>query len=298
MKPSILGQLFRAGLGGILAGSFLAPLAAEEMQVTKNLSYTSIPGVSENELSLDIYAPSEASPKNLRPVIVMIHGGAWAIGDKGNSNVGPAKAAYFTARGFVYISINYRLAPGSKYPANIQDVASALAWIDDKTKDYGGDRKNIFLMGHSAGAHLAALVAVDDRWLKEKQKSPAILRGIILLDCAAFDLTQKAIGSEGANPDMVEAAFGTNPVTWKDASPLQHAIPGKNFPPFLIFHADRRVSQMASEQFAAALRQSGGKATTFHAVGKNHRAINADIGQEGDPTTSRILEFLTTQPED
>lgn len=295
MQSSTLVRVFRAGLGGLLTGCLLTPLGAEEMKVSKNLTYARIAGVAENELSLDIYTPPEASPKNLRPVVVMIHGGGWAMGDKANSNVGPAKAAYFTAEGFVYISINYRLAPGAKYPANIQDVAAALAWIDDNAAKYGCNRESIFLMGHSAGAHLAALVAMDDRWLTEKQKSPALLRGVILLDCAAFDLTQKAIGSEGANPDMVEAAFGTDPKTWQSASPLQHATLGKSFPPLLIFHADRKVSQAASEQFATALLQAGGTAKVFHAEGKNHRTINTDIGQAGDPTTARILNFLTAK---
>ena len=91
--------------------------------------------------------------------MVYVHGGGWKRGDK--SRVGE-KVEFFTGRGWVFVSVNYRLLPEGAHPANVNDVARALAWVHDHATDYGGDPDRLFLMGHSAGAHLAALVATSE----------------------------------------------------------------------------------------------------------------------------------------
>jgi acetyl esterase/lipase len=130
------------------------------MTTNKNIPYIVIAGVDPNLLSLDVYAPAKA--KDL-PVVLMIHGGGWANGDKANRDVGTNKARYFTAQGYVYVSINYRLSPAVQHPTHIEDVASAVSWVLENIATYGGDPARLTLMGHSAGAHLLLVSAPDWR---------------------------------------------------------------------------------------------------------------------------------------
>jgi len=143
-----------------------------------NLPYATIPGVNPNLLSLDVYAP--ATGQN-HPVIVMVHGGGWQRGDKANANIATNKYRHFTQAGYVFVSINYRLSPAVKHPAHVQDVAKALAWVAKNINRYSGNPARIYLMGHSAGAHLAALVATDQRYLEAAGENLQLLKGVILL---------------------------------------------------------------------------------------------------------------------
>ncbi len=159
-----------------------------------NIPYASMPGVDPNLLSLDIYKPKSSSTnpqQTNKPVVVMIHGGGWRTGDKGNAPQGRQKASFFTGHDFVYVSVNYRLSPAVQHPAHVEDVAKALAWVADHIAGYSGDPKRIFLMGHSAGAHLAALVTADEAYLNKLGKSPSMLSGVILLDSAGYDIPAK-----------------------------------------------------------------------------------------------------------
>ncbi len=153
-----------------------------------NIPYARMSGVDPNLLSLDIYRPKSSSTNAQKPVVVMIHGGGWRTGDKGSESQGRQKASFFTGHGFVYVSANYRLSPEVQHPAHVEDVAKALSWIFDNIASYGGDPKRIFLMGHSSGAHLAALVTADEAYLNKLGKSPAMLSGVILLDSAGYDI--------------------------------------------------------------------------------------------------------------
>ena len=174
----------------------------------------------------------------------------------------------------------------------MQDVASALAWIHKNAAKYSGDPKRIFVMGHSAGAHLAALVATDDRRLKAAGADLSILSGAILLDGAGYNIPRQINLGERVE-DLYTAAFGTDPAVWRDASPVEHVASGKGIPPFLIVHAGgRAASRIQAENLAEALRAAGGKAEIFHAAGHNHGSVNRDIGLPNDATTKRVFEFL------
>ena len=102
-----------------------------------DVPYATIEGVDPKLLSLDLYAPQNAGRQ---PVMVMIHGGGWRNGDKANAGMTRTKVPFFVGRGYVYVSINYRLssAPDVKHPLHVQDVAAALAWVHDHVAEYGG----------------------------------------------------------------------------------------------------------------------------------------------------------------
>lgn len=258
-----------------------------------NIPYAQIPGTEANLLSLDVYAPN-AVPKGGAPVVMMVHGGGWRTGDKANGALGSEKAAFFTSQGYVYVSINYRLSPAVKHPAHAEDVARAIAWTAQHIGDYGGNPAKITLMGHSAGAHLAALVATDGRYLEKLGKSPSMLNGVILLDTAGYDIPRN-LGelSEGPiNAALYENAFGKDRDTWVEASPITYVKEGQKLPRFLVFYTDRKSSGPISKEFVSAINKAGGEASDVLATGKSHSTLNRDIGQPGDGPSKLILEFL------
>jgi len=269
---------------------FVLPVIAHEefkgIEIFKDLPYTEIKGVSPNLTSLDIYTP--VIGENC-PVIVFIHGGTWSLGDKNGLNY---KTIAFTKANFVYVSINYRLSPDIEHPIHASDVAWAIAWIYRHISDYGGDPQNIFLLGHSAGGHLAALIATDEHYLKDLGFSTKIIRGVIGLDSAAYHLPT-LIRSEPENYYLFEMAFGDDPEMWEKASPIYYVEKGKSIPPFLLIYAgDREVSKMVNLAFAQALQISNYQIHLYYASDKDHISIERDLGKLGDNTIEKIFRFI------
>ncbi len=270
------------------------------MMVYQDIPYAQIEGVDPNLLSLDIYTPLAGGPGTPPPagddpVLVMIHGGSWRDGDKKTAAVAGLESQVFTSHGIIYVSLNYRLAPAAKYPAPAQDVAAALAWIHTYIGHYGGDPGRIYVIGHSAGGQLAALVATDERYLAAHGLKLESLRGVILLEGVGLDIP--AMIAPDTQP-MFENAFGTDPAVWREASPLVHVSAGKGIPPFLLFVAgEDGKAGPTSQEMAAALTAAGIQSWLVTAEGRSHATILTGIGSPGDPVTARILEFLeATKP--
>ncbi|HEV2567340.1 alpha/beta hydrolase [Sphingomonas sp.] len=193
---------------------------------------------------LDVYVPRKIgdSPHFLRPVIVFFYGGSWNSGDRrGYSFVGRALAA----RGFVTVIPDYRLVPEVTYPGFVEDGAAAVRWVRAHAKDYGGDGERIVLAGHSAGAYIAAMLAVDTRWLGADRKAVRGLAGL----AGPYDFVPFTVGAS-------QAAFGR----WPDAAetqPVTHA--DATAPPALLLTGagDTTVKPRNSEALAAKLRAAG-----------------------------------------
>jgi acetyl esterase/lipase len=240
---------------------------------------------------LDLHLPEAA--KTLQPVVVAIHGGGWAIGDKKNHSFVQPKTDWFNDHGFIVASVNYRLSPAVKHPVHIEDVCQAIAWIQKHIGKHGGDPNQLYLLGHSAGAHLAALAAVDQKRLKAAGVDPGGIRGAILIDGAAYDVPkQMRTGTPLARKEgMYANAFTLDPDTQKDASPaLQVTVKP---PPFLILHVKHRAdSATQAGTLQRALEAKGGSVTVVPVYGKTHMTINRDFGRIGDPTTKAAATFL------
>ncbi|MBU6303224.1 MAG: carboxylesterase family protein [Verrucomicrobia bacterium] len=117
----------------------MTPTASSaEVKRTLDIRYANTPDVEAKSQSLDVYAPKDAKAA---PVIIFIHGGGWRNGDKSNPAVGSQPAAHFCAEGFVFVSMNHRLTPAGKHPANIQDVAKAVAWVHNHIAEHGGEKE-------------------------------------------------------------------------------------------------------------------------------------------------------------
>lgn len=265
-----------------------------EVEVARDLTYLATPPVAAGGTTLDLYYTASApgaAPADPSPIVVFVHGGGWRRGDKAQH---AEKGEYFARAGFLFASINYRLYPDVDPATQALDVAQAVSWIARNAETYDADPTLVFLMGHSAGAHLAALAALDPTYLERARFPRQHLRGVVLLDGAGYDLLERQ-GSELARElDLLRTVFGDDPATLRRLSPI-HAIDidaGGAPPAFLVLHVPREASRQASEKLSARLRQAGGTAEVVETPGKSHRTLNRELGHDGDGPTTLVSTFL------
>jgi len=267
--------------------------AAAKMRIERDIAYVTDDGGRGKAQQLDLYAPKGGTA---HPIVIWIHGGGWRLGDKRS---GRDKAQPFVDQGYILVSINYRLEADSTFRQQAADVAAAIRWVFANALREGGDASSIFLLGHSAGAHLAALVSTDAGYLGRRRLTLPTLRGTILLDGAAYDIPQLVAQSGERLRKLYTTVFSEDEATQRAASPVTYVAPGKGIPPFLIAHvADRPASTAESSLFAAALREAGVEVTVFAAEGKTHASINRELGQPGDETTQQVFAFLDSHRAD
>lgn len=236
---------------------------------------------------LDVYSPAEG--RN-HPIVVWIHGGGWT---KGNKNGVQQKPQAFTEKGFVFVSTNYRFVPSVTVKEMTGDTAKAIRWAHDHAPEFGGDPSSIFVMGHSAGAHLAALVCTDDRYLKAEGLSLATIKGCVPVDVSVYDIPKRLKEGGSVSPETFKAVFGETDDSQRDLSPAHHVAQGKNIPSFLILHvADRADTKAQSNWFAEKLKEAGVSAKVVAAEGKNHGTINSDLGRSDDKPSQELFQFL------
>lgn len=227
------------------------------------------------------------------PLVVFIHGGGWKRGDKGNAT-GAEKIAHFTGKGYAFASVNYRLVPGATVEQQAQDVADALGWMVKNARAMGIDPKRIVVMGHSAGAHLAALIATDPRYLQKAGWALDRLAGVVLLDGAAYDVPAQMAEGPRVMGGTYEAAFGSDPARQRALSPtLQAAAP--NARDFLILHVERADGTRQSEALGRALTAAGARVTVQGFGGRGlrgHMEINRQLGDAGYPATAVVDRWI------
>ena len=221
-------------------------------------------------------------------VLLFVHGGGWAHGDRSMVHALPD---YARRHGLTLASTDYRLAPAVTARQSAEDVAAAVAAVRRARPD-----APIVLLGHSAGAHLAALVAIDPAYLAAQGLTPADLAGVILVDGAGYDATAPR-GDRGAVnralERMYDQAFGAERAA---LSPTLRVRADVAYPPFLIFHvASREDSGEQSRALAAALSRAGGRAEVVVAPGDSHRTINTGFGLAADPEGQRAAAFIAAE---
>jgi acetyl esterase/lipase len=178
---------------------------------------------------MDVYLPGQAQG----PILLMVHGGAWAYGDKREGAMIVPKVRHWTARGFVVVSVNYRLLPEAHPLEQARDVARALAFVQKNAANWGADPRRVLLMGHSAGAHLVALLDADPALAREEGAQP--WRGTVSLDSAAMDV---GVLVRVQKVPLYERAFGNDPAFWQAASPTLRLT--AEAPPLLAICSTRR----------------------------------------------------------
>jgi arylformamidase len=244
---------------------------------------------------LDVYSPPGA--KNL-PVVFWIHGGGWQTGDKSDVQIKPQA---FTDKGFVFVSTNYRLLPHVDMGTIVRDIAQSIHWVHDHIAEYGGDTQRLFIMGHSAGAQLAALICTDDRYLKAEGLSLAIIKGCVPVDGDTYDVpaiietaeTRRRVHGQPQLTNGHREKFGNDPAKHRDLSAVTHVAKDKGIPPFLIMHvAEHPDTSAQAQRFASVLKSAGIPVRVYGARESTHNKINAEIGVPDDPGTKALFEFV------
>lgn len=242
--------------------------------------------------TLDFHAAQNG--RGPAPLIMFVHGGGWARGSKDNAT-GKEMAPHFTGEGYNFATINYRLVPDATVEQQAQDVANALKALLDRSAQLGIDRSRVVLAGHSAGAHLVALVGTDPRYLRAAGLSERDIAGVIPIDGAAYDVPEQMEAARGPwLGNMFGNAFGKDPARQRELSPtLQAAKP--NAPAFLILHVQRADGIRQSNGLADALRKAGTDVTVKSFPGKGlkgHMTINRSLGDPDYAATKAVDEWL------
>lgn len=265
---------------------------AQAQDVESNIPYAE--PASERQI-LDIYAPKDA--KNL-PVVFWIHGGGWQAGDKTSVQEKP-KA--FVDKGFVFVSTNYRLLPNVEMGTIVRDVAKSLGWVHKHIAEHGGDPKRIFVMGHSAGAQLAALICTDDRYLKAEGVPFDVLKGCVPVDGDTYDVpaiietaeTRRRVHGQPQAKFGHREKFGNDPAKHRDFSAVTHVVKDKGIPPFLILYvSDHPDNSAQAQRLGTVLKDAGISVKVYGAQETNHTRINAELGTAGDSSTKELFEFV------
>jgi acetyl esterase/lipase len=240
--------------------------------------------------ALDLWVPQGGKPA---PLVLFVHGGGWKRGSKDNAG-SRAMPGHMLAQGYAYAAINYRLVPVATVEQQAADVAAALAHFLKRADELGIDRSRVVLTGHSAGAHLVALVGTDERYLKAAGLSFADIDGVMPNDGAAYDVPAQIAGAGPMMKSTYTEAFGTDPARQKALSPLAHAA-GPNAPAFLLIHVQREDGVAQNKALAEALKRAGTPVEigSFPGEGmQGHAEINRRLGEPDYPATPVMDAWL------
>jgi len=252
-----------------------------------DIRYSDETTTREGSLNLDVYPATSTD----LPVVIFVHGGGWFRGDKSNVD---AKPAAFNVRGFVFVSVNYRLIPEVDVTQQMQDVARAVAWVKQNIRQYGGDPSRLFLMGHSAGGHLVALLATDESYLHSEGLLLTDIQGVISLDTQTYDLVRllKNIPEETGG-EVYWETFGHDPQFWKKMSPVWQVDSDKQIPPFFIVYTGEKESRaLISTLFVNTLQEAGFSAVLIPATEKTHGSLNREFGLTNDRLSNLAFDWL------
>lgn len=258
----------------LLAAVPPAPAADKpfEVRTEADLPYVEGKAADPEKQKLDLYVPKDAKGF---PVLVFVHGGGYSKGDrKDGADLGKLLAAH----GVGAAVISYRLFPQVKHPEHIRDVARAFAWTKANAAKYGGNPDAVFVGGHSAGAHLATLLAADESYLKAEKLGLKDIRGVVSLS-GGYRIGEKRKDVFGSDEAM------------KAASPFAHLKAGH--PPHLLVYAEKDAPDRdkLTNEFADALRAAKADATVTEAKGRDHATLFTKLAADDD-TFQTVVAFI------
>ncbi len=298
------------------------PKDAYEVARIRDIAYYDGKGADSYRHKLDVYVPKG---KKDFPVVLLVHGGAWMVGDNRCCGLYSTVGEYLASQGIGAVLPNYRLSPGVKHPEHIKDVARAFAWTKSHVGEQGGDANKLFVLGHSAGGHLVALLATDEKFLQAHGLKTADIKGVIgvsgvykipagdtdvelggstPLGVRLDEMTPLRGESSSRDPKAPEnkgmhvrvnvfgPVFGDDAKIRADASPITHVRPG--LPPFLFLNAEKDLPLlpgMAKEMHEALLKQ-GCASTLLKIDGRNHNSVLFKAVTPDDPAARVIVQFI------
>ncbi len=251
-------------------------VSRDAFNLTADLAY----GTNERQ-KLDVYAPKAAKDA---PVLIFVHGGSWRNGDRSDY---PFLGESFVNEGYVTVAISYRLAPKTAFPGFVQDAALAVKWVEDNISKYGGDPKRVYLMGHSAGAHIVALLGLDASYLKAVGLERRSLRAVIGV-AGPYDFEKFVAES----PDLREV-FGPQE-NWANAMPINH-VDGTN-PPMLLLQglADTTVDPQNATNLEVKIKAKGGQVEVVRYPGLGHTEIIGAIAKAARYLEPKVLPDIVS----
>lgn len=246
-------------------------------RVQRDIAYGSDP-----KQRYDAYLPAQLNAD--APIVFMVHGGGWRRGDKAMANVVDNKAAYWLGKGYVFVSVNNRLVPEADPLTQARDVAAALASVQQHARQWNADPARVVLMGHSAGAHLVALLgSAPDTLLRTAGARRPV--GVVSLDSGALDVP--ALMTQPRLPQLYRDAFGADPAYWRATSPQQQL--DRNALPMLLVCSSTRnfpTSPCAeARKFDQRARELGVPMQVLPEA-LQHGQINGDLGLPSAYTTA------------
>lgn len=250
-------------------------------------------GSKDSKHRLDLFLPDGRG----WPLLVFVHGGGWNRGDKdlvvAGADVYGNIGRFYARRGIGTATVNYRLQPEATWRQQVDDVAHALAWVHRHAGRYGGDTRALFVAGHSAGAQLAAFVALDRATLSAAGLTPADLCGVIPVSGAAYDMADPRTYELGADLDYLEERFRLDdgdPDWQRAASAVTHLTTAA--PPFLILHGSLEWRSLAHQNrlLDQALRARG-VASELRTFPQLHQTMVLALARDRPPARS-ILDFV------
>lgn len=254
--------------------------------VTKNISY--VPGSTHKRHLLDVYASSKQ--KASAPVLIFIHGGSWNSGSK---DIYKFFGRGFAEKGVVTVIINYRLTPEATYMDMASDCASAVKWVKDHIREYGGDTSLIYLSGHSAGGHLAALISNDQTYLASIG-IVNLVKGCILIDAFGLDMDQYLSTSDWKGDSTFKVTFSNNPATWKKASPFYYL--NASSVPQIILIGGKTYSSISkqSDLYFKALKEKGIEAQFEVVKKKRHIGMIFQFINKSNHLYEKVIQFVNS----
>ena len=240
-------------------------------------------------LKIDIHAPITVKsrgffkPGKKAPILLYVHGGGWI---KGSREKIYNLDTFATKRGYMLVSVQYRPVPRTNIDGQVRDIVRSINWVRNNISRYGGDKRKIVIMGHSAGSHLVALIAA--------KRLGGTLAGVISNDVQAYDMVAYG-GMRGSLPYVYATAFGSNPNNWIKWSPVTYVRKGPRggLPPHMIMYSGSNYERrkVLANGFGADLRAKGASVTLFDGRRYSHGSIARGIGKSAEVTRA-VERFL------
>lgn len=290
---SVLSLLVLCNLIWLVTVIFITAKGLAATASPKVIESIAYPGAAKGERrqSLDLYLPASSGKKP--PLVIFIHGGFWLLSDD-EYRIGPYVAEALTREGVAVALLRYRLAPVARHPAQAEDVAAGVALLLHQAERYGYDSKRIFLAGHSAGGHLASLVALDARYLAKHGLSPKSLAGVISFS-GLYDLAPPWRVEENQQTATAKT-FGSDPNVLRRASPKTFVR--ADGPPFLLLGAENDFPGFLTDakQFYESMRKAGqGEIERWIAPERDHFSLMR-LDDRDNEARLLLLDFLKVEP--
>ncbi|NLH47084.1 MAG: alpha/beta hydrolase [Myxococcales bacterium] len=252
-----------------------------------NIAYLPEAAPPDKRQLLDLIVPVDGENK---PSVIVLHGGGWTSGDRKVDCVQEV-AEWLAVRGIIGVPLDFRLVPEVSLVDQIRDVAAGVAWLSQHIAEYGGDPQRIYLLGHSAGAHISALLASDRQYLDELGVPPEVPAGVIAL-AGLYDVRDISKATSLIGRPATRILYGADEDFLRRMSPLVYVHAG--MPSFLFLNgkSDDLIKESQTADMARAIIAAGGSATVALIPHRNHQTIFSSIPDPGDAAGEAIRQFI------